>query len=511
MYKIVFLDDELITLRMLESAIDWQKYQVSVSGSASDGEEGIELFRQVEPDIVIADIRMPKMNGIEFARAIRQTRKRVKILLLSAYAEFEYAQSAITYQISDYLLKPLDEDKLEAAIARIVQELDRDYSVSSTIEDYRLERVEKQLQQLFLRNQESPDSHSVITMPEEIRETFGQADTFMHVLRVTEPHELQTHTDVEGIRLFFKDRLDSRAAVVSISPVELIVLTSGYDHQGQFEDMLNVLRLRGQPVKVGISSITHPFNLIQTYGQSENALYECFYTGEELCFYSVEQSFSRDITINLVDFEHSIAELVEQGKSGELIQNLHDHLADLFKRWVNPSLVCDFVFDVLHWVKLSITKQYPAVPLTGLGSLDRNRLRACATQEALVAYLTQHLQTISEAVNHQLAENPGYYIVKRAKGYAREHYTATEFSLQDVADYVGLSKNHLSRVFHETTGMKFWDYVTQLRIEKAKELLKKSNRSNYEICHEIGYESEFYFSKIFKRVVGVAAQEFRRL
>ena len=112
MYKIIFLDDELITVRMLERAIDWQQYHIIPCGAASDGEEGLALFRDVEPDIVIADIRMPKMDGIEFARAIRQTGRRVKILLLSAYAEFEYARSALTYQISDYLLKPLDEDKL---------------------------------------------------------------------------------------------------------------------------------------------------------------------------------------------------------------------------------------------------------------------------------------------------------------------------------------------------------------------------------------------------------------
>src|SRR5258708_18586711 len=159
MYKIIFLDDEPITLRTLESAIEWQKYGVALCGTATDGDEGIELFRQVEPDIVIADIRMPKMNGIEFARAIRQTRKRVKILLLSAYAEFEYAQSAITYQISDYLLKPLDEDKLEAAIARIVQELDHDYTVSTTIENYRLQRAVQQFQQLFTHPPDSPDTH----------------------------------------------------------------------------------------------------------------------------------------------------------------------------------------------------------------------------------------------------------------------------------------------------------------------------------------------------------------
>ncbi|MBK8030791.1 MAG: helix-turn-helix transcriptional regulator [Chloroflexi bacterium] len=96
-------------------------------------------------------------------------------------------------------------------------------------------------------------------------------------------------------------------------------------------------------------------------------------------------------------------------------------------------------------------------------------------------------------------------------GQNRAGKAVSRVCVRRIDDYVGLSKNHFSRVFHKTTGVKFWDYVTQLRIEKAKELLKGSNRSNYEICREIGYESEFYFSKIFKKVVGVAAQEFRRL
>jgi two-component system response regulator YesN len=510
-YKIIFLDDELITLRMLESAIDWQKYGVALSGTASDGEEGIELFRQVEPDIVIADIRMPKMNGIEFTRAIRETQKKVKILLLSAYAEFEYAQSALTYQISDYLLKPLDEDKLEAAIERIVHELDRDHTVISTIENYRLERMEKQLQQLFLRQKESPNAPMTVTIPDEILELFEQANVLLDVIGVTEAHESHVQTDIEGMKLLFRGRLGSQTFVVPISPVELIVLTTSRDLPEQLEVLLNILRVRAETIMVGVSSTSCPFNLDQAFHQAEIALFESFYSGKALCFYSGEPPFSSDISIKLADFDHAIVELVEQGKSVKLSESLQDTLADLFRRRLHPALLIDFVFDLFDWIKLEITKQYPDVEFAELSSVDRNRLRTCATQETFIAYVTQQLQTIGNAVKHLLLEDPGYYIIQRAKNYARAHYTEPQFSLQAAADHVGLSKNHLSRVFHETTGMKFWDYVTQLRIEKAKELLRKSNRSNSEISREIGYESEFYFSKIFKRVVGVAAQEFRRL
>lgn len=510
MYKVIFLDDEAMTLKLLERAINWQKYHIDLGGSASDGEEGLALFRHVEPDIVITDIRMPGMNGIEFAGAIRQTQKQVKILLLSAYAEFEYARSAITYEISEYLLKPLDEDKLEAAIARIVQELDRERAVSSTIENYRLDQAEKQLQQLFI-NQGSINRNSRIPLPEEISAAFGSVDTLIHCLCVTEPHDLEHHSDVEAIRRFMKERLGPTTAAATISPVELIVLTTSLD-PGQLEDVLDTLRHRARPVVAGVSPITPPFDLAEAYLQAESALGECFYAGKELCIYSAATSgFSSDIQLNLSDFEQPIAELVEQGKSAALIESLQDLLAHLFGRRLAPSLIFDFVFDVLNWVKIHITKHHRTVALAGLETINRDRLRACASSRSLVAYLNNLLQTIGAAVNNLLAADPGYFIVRRAKDYTRQHYTEAEFSLQDVAIYVGLSKNHFSQIFHKMTGQKYWDYVTQLRIEKAKEMLKQSNCSNSEICHAIGYESEFYFSKIFKRVVGVAAQQFRKM
>ena len=253
MYKIIFLDDEAMTLKLLERAIDWQRHGIELCGTAGDGEEGIALFRQVQPDIVITDIRMPRMNGIELAAAIRQSRKQVKILLLSAYAEFEYAHSAITYEISEYLLKPLDEDKLEAAIARVVQELDRAGAVNSTMASYRLEQAEKQLQQQFSGSPISPGSPAGARrdvrepLPAALAAACERADTLIDCVRVIEPHELQLRGDGEAIRLLLKERLGPTTAVAAVSSVELIVLAGGL-RPGQLEEALDELRRQGRPV-----------------------------------------------------------------------------------------------------------------------------------------------------------------------------------------------------------------------------------------------------------------------
>ena len=194
-----------------------------------------------------------------------------------------------------------------------------------------------------------------------------------------------------------------------------------------------------------------------------------------------------------------------------MIDSLQRRLAELLRPRVEPALIREFVFDVLNWVRIELARQQRTAALAPMETISRERLRACADGPALAAYLAHLLRTIGEAVSSSLAEDPGYYIVRQAKEYTRRHYSEPDFSLQDVARHVGLSKNHFSQVFHKLTGQKFWDYVTQLRIEKAKELLKHTNCSNYEICRAIGYESEFYFSKVFKRVTGMAAQQYRKL
>jgi AraC-like DNA-binding protein len=274
--------------------------------------------------------------------------------------------------------------------------------------------------------------------------------------------------------------------------------------------LLATLHGKGQSALFGISFIGPTFDLKLACHQAEIALRNCFYSGTETSTYSDKITFSNEVAINFADFEKAIAEIVEQGKGGELYEKLLQQLDGLFGRRTDPPLIFDFVFDVLNWAKLELVKRYSATSFAEIEMVNRERVWACATKETLFIYLDNYIEALSEVVTNLLSGDPDLYIVKRAKNYTRKHYTDVEFTLQNVAEYVGLSKTHFSSVFHKTTGQKFWDYVTQLRIEKAKEMLKQSNCSNYEISRAIGYESEFHFSKTFKKVVGVAAQQYRR-
>ena len=150
MYKIVFVDDEAITLQLLTCVLDWEELGITVAGTASDGREAYELFRNVKPDIIIADIKMPGMNGVQLSEMIRKSDRNVKIIFLSAYAEFEYAQGAIANRVSGYLLKPLDEEELAALIRKVVTELDAETSVHRHAAAARNDNLSRRVRKAYL-------------------------------------------------------------------------------------------------------------------------------------------------------------------------------------------------------------------------------------------------------------------------------------------------------------------------------------------------------------------------
>lgn len=510
MYRIIFIDDEAITLNLLQNAIYWEKYNIEICGMASDGEEGIELVRQVKPDIIITDIRMPEMNGIALSVAIRQSNRNIKIILLSAYAEFQYAQTAIQYQISDYLLKPLDEDKLEETIARIVQEIEQEKSISKSLSNYRFENAEKQLQQYLIHIQDHHFPISQQKVPAEVLEYFANCDHLLDVISAEPTQDVKDYSYIETISQFFKNQLGAGIGIAVISPIELVALISGSEFQWEISQIPQALRQQGQPVRIGISPINKPFDLAEAYKRAETALDQAFYSGEAACSYLDSFHFSEHLTIAPSAFEHQIVELVEQGKCDELISMFQTQLSDMFLKQVYPSLIYEFILDVFTWIKIAVAKQYKNNYLSDLYTIERHQLQLCATKEDLLSFVISLLENAGRAVQKYLSENTNYYVVRRAKEYTQEHYTEVDFSLQEVSNSVGLSKNHFSKVFHENTGQKYWDYVTSYRIEKAKDLLRNSNQSNYEICLSIGYENEFYFSKVFKRVVGLSPQQYRK-
>ena len=260
--KMVVADDEILTLQLMEKIIDWKSKGIEIAGLAQNGKEALELVNNECPDILITDIKMPQIDGLELIKQIRNRNSSLKIVIISAYSEFEYAQRALSYGVSGYLLKPLDEDKLENMINTIISEI-----------------TKKKLQ----------------------------------------------------------------------------------DQNYEYIDMNN------------------------------------------------------------------------------------------------PNA-------------------------------------------SVINTATGHTSSVNEKENNRL--------IQKAKEYINKNYDKN-ITLETICDSISVSKNYFCYLFKKVMGISIWDYLTHMRVEKAKELLKQTDLKNYEISYKVGYENPSYFTKTFKKLTGLTPQEFR--
>lgn len=514
MYKVVFVDDEPITLQLLEVAIDWRRFGVTIAGMAMDGVEGLELFLREQPDIVIADIRMPVMSGIELCREIRRYSTTTKIMLLSAHAEFEYAQSAIGYQISEYLLKPLEEGKLEAALHRVLQEIAQERSVATAMDDYRLEQADQRVRELFViatRQPAQPEA-AAQALVADLAEVFGACDALVAIRQVVAYSGAPLQPAWGRICALWRACVDTDTRCIQTGTAEGLLLTRQDSAREGAEAFERACADEGIAIRAGFASLTW------TTAGFPQACREAL-VARDFTFYSEEpvrafRHVDRLVAMSPAEYllpkiESGANRLLDLGDAVGIKMTLEEIIGQLCRRRVHPEDIKRCIEELANWLRVEAGRRYENAKLLSVATLEDGTLAAAANERVLTALVANHLDSIGAAVKSLHEAEPRYYVVAQAKQYVSEHYGNAGLTLQEVADRVGLSKNHFSHVFHRTTGSPFWDYVTAFRMERAKQLLRESNVSSFEISRMVGYESDTYFSKAFKRVVGKSAREFR--
>ncbi|AIQ43213.1 response regulator [Paenibacillus sp. FSL R5-0912] len=392
--RMVLADDEILSLQLMEQVIDWGSIGIEIAGLAKDGMEALALIKNTMPDLLVTDIRMPNMDGMELIRQALLIKPDLRIVIISAYAEFELAREAIRHGAQDYLLKPLDEDVLLTLVQGIRVQW--------------LEQAEWEKEQLKLVR---------------IAEERGMRDR-LYAPVLTE-RESETITD--------KFRLT-------------VIQAQSNTYNGHM--------LREQ----------------NSAGLSDNLKY------------SICNSLGAFLVKELL-FEHHPGEwiAVVSGKA------THEQIRQAAEEaLINTGLLV-------------------VVGISG----ERNDLKEMPTayHEALAAIKKRttedagHIFAYPERGEH----NP---LIQQAKQFITENFN-TDLSLEQICEKVNVSKNYFSTLFKKETGMNVWDFLSEYRMERAKELLVSTYLKNYEIALEIGYENPSYFTKTFKKWVGIGPQEYR--
>jgi two-component system response regulator YesN len=539
-YKVFLVEDEIVVREGIRNNIPWDKTAYTLAGEAPDGEMALAGIRDIKPDILITDIKMPFMDGLALSRIVKKTLPWIKIIILSGHDEFEYARKAISIGVEEYLLKPVSSQDMLEALDKIAARIDEEKEQVLSIE-----HLKKQVQ-----------SHE-----DELRERWlrGLVNGLVPGAEIVEQaREL-------GLDLIARSYI---AALIGILPPP----ESGGEKQGRQDRLL--------PAKMIIKSLTEKYtNAILFQGdeqryvmlikgaaqegegvEAHESIEELVYAVAQAVKYAVERNTDYRIAVGIGPVVDRLGEISRSYHSARLIIGRQEALglaqiadgrsmpAEDFDRTGLLNIDGD---PLLARLKYAVKKDVDAIVRDYTKLLEDSPRDSLMLEYYIFGDIIVAVSKIVEELGGDIKQiipfslNPdeikeiinsreifyekiralfnaviefresqagGRYqaVILKARAYIDLNYRKEDISLHTVASHVGISPNHLSTVFAQETGENFIEYLTRVRIEKAKHLLAATGMKSTDIACETGFSDPHYFSFIFKKHTGLSPREYRQ-
>ena len=532
MLKVFLVEDEFVVREGIKNNIDWSSHGYDFCGEAGDGEVAYSMIQKLKPDIVITDIKMPFMDGITLSRMIKSEFPWIEIIILTGYEDFQFAREAIKIGVSCYLLKPVNGESIMKevdALSEKIREKKAEREAAQRYEEEMRERTELDKRDYFntlVKGGKSTSellaeakdlsidisalrynimllkiwsdkhdigeySNSVLRVEEEVRKIAEKTDALFFDFKV------------EGTALLFKGDDDKDIEKKIRNAIDqMTALFAGYKHIRYFGAV-------GQPV--GRLSEIHT-----SFDWASRAYAHLYLTSENAFLYGSKEGLRPENNVDIlseIDPKHIDRRLMKRflraGEASEIsffleeyLNNIGDHA--LRSKMLRQYIAMDVYFCVADFAENEL----------GLSREEMEQKFSFPSGDVLVdedkthAYL---LEILGTALDLREDHTLGRYhdVIKDAIAYINEHYSDEELSLNTLAAQVNFSPNHLSSIFKQETGQPFIKYLTDYRMNMAKELLSRTSKKSNEIGIMVGYKDPHYFSYLFKKTQGVTPTQYR--
>lgn len=531
MIKVVLVDDEVIIREGIKSEINWEALGMEVVGVAEDGEEALELIEKTQPDIIITDVKMPFMDGLQLVEKIKPNYKNTYIVIISGHDEFEYAQKAIKLGAYDYILKPIDLDYLKEILLKIrsdeeirkkkeneIDLIKQKAAVNLPLlkerffEDVIYRRIEPESLSSALANLGFDkkcccvaaivqiDDYNIIThdMDEERKTTLNIG--FYNIIK-----EIKLDNNVIAL-----SRKYDEYVICIMDKFKEILKTKGSDICNKIHSRANKLALYSVTISVGNYYDSIQF-LNKSYNEALHALNFKFVVGKGKVIYFSDNVY---VTQNgQVNIEYSILDLISSIKLCDkklATEKLKKMIETINTKGSNSYLFIQIIVSNIYVELLKLIKE------SG-GTVDevlKNSIdiyKGIMGRQTLEEIMNDLLHIISKIIDYMDMKRSGNFNLEleKAKEFIRQNYMNDNLTLESVANIINMSPSYFSFVFKQKSGRPFIDFLTNVRIEKAKELLLLSDYKSYEISYMVGYDNPTYFSTIFKKLIKLSPTEYR--
>lgn len=530
MIKIFLVEDEFVVRDGIKRNIDWQANGYEFCGEAGDGELAFPMIQKLKPDIVITDIRMPFMDGLELSRLIKKEFPWMEIIILTGFEEFEYAKEAISIGVARYLLKPISGDELLKEISGIAEKIADKKKEREIREKYALEmeeNVQKEKKELFqylvtgsksmtelleiaerMKLDLSALWYNIVLVkvqstnhaPEEYSKRMIEAEQKLDAL-VEEQHMLVFDRNLEGKALLFKADSVEELEILQQSYIEGIEAELAEDERFHYFGGIGrpVNRLRELPSS--FESASHAF--ARRYLVKENCILDSTMLEQNA-------ALEEDFDIQNIDPKElqsdRLREFLKLGNKEEVVYFVEEFLKRQGKKALNSTIFRQYIVMDVYFCVAAFLEEL---------QIDREEVAAfnvsaemLQNAENAIEYMVRIMEKAVE-LRETNASNRYGTVVDQVKKYIDEHYEEEELSLNLLASYVNFSPNHLSMIFSQQTGQTFIKYLTDYRMNKAKELLRGTGKRSSEISLEVGYKDPHYFSYLFKKTQGMTPTQYR--
>ena len=534
--KVFLVEDEMVIRRGIKNSIDWEKEGYIFCGEASDGELAYPMIIKEKPDILITDIRMPFMDGLELCKLVKKELPNIKILILSGYDEFDYAKEAIRLGVTEYLLKPISSGKLLEALNWVSESIRREKEDKDLVRKYMEEMREntehekqKFFEQMIAGNLSMADALETgkkyemnlsagmynlllfrFTLGEENRksgELLGEAEYAIEKLTERLEYVFEFQRGVEGWAfLLMADNEEQMSERVKELSKDLEEIMKNYSTIAYFGGI-------GQPV-------ARLRELEESFREAERALAARF-TMELNRIISVEDIRMAQNVDTLDDIEITsfgeiektrtmLEKFLNNGAEDEIDEFVDVYINELPEENLKSVLMRQYIIMDAYIVMMSFCEKIEGIEgeMQAQSEELKNSMKTIQTLEEIKNYIRMLLKKII-GVRDTISGRRYSDIIEIAKDQIRKTYMSDEISLNTIAAEVGMSPSYFSSIFSKEMGKTFVEYLTEIRMDRAKELLMCSSMKTSEIGYEVRYKDPHYFSYIFKKTQNCTPKEFR--
>lgn len=531
MYKVLLVDDEILVREAISAKIEWNKLGYELVCVCENGKTAIEFIEKTPVDVVLTDICMPYVDGMELSRYLHENYPQTSIIIFSGYSDFEYAKQAIQYKVSEYILKPVTAKELTEVLGRQKEKLDGERQKKQKMD--RMTKVYRN----YTKNESiiiSKALSRLVNGTQEVERSLQELDEFGIEIKGSEFRVVAADIDLYSEPSSWESGLKKESALMSFvvenisneivsandagiayrdsdNRVCLLLWKKPYGSQSDAVSLCkeiqeNVYSAMKLSVSMGIGcSVTSLEELPKSYESASDILRYRYTKGIGVifdCESGIEPANPMELEPQLKEIATSI-----HGNDKETLLHTLDYIQSwMEERYVARNQAAAYLQQAVRIIYENVyATEERFQPQDSVAAAVADARNIVAAMRFVRDYAQKGLSAVEKA-----GQTSGERQAALAMNFIKENYSNPALGLNDICEYLNISTSRFSSIFKEATGKTFTEILTNVRMEKAKQLLRQTTLKNYEIAEKVGFSDPHYFSVAFKKMTGMTPKEYSR-